>query len=54
MGGCVVVAMVPDELWVVVEPLIPAVRIRPQGGGRSPLSLSRFSDCSGSDQAACG
>ena len=27
--------LVPDELWAVVEPLIPAVRICPQGGGRS-------------------
>jgi transposase len=24
---------VPDELWEIVQPLIPAVRPRPQGGG---------------------
>jgi transposase len=25
--------LVPDELWKIVEPLIPAQRERPQGGG---------------------
>jgi hypothetical protein len=25
--------LVPDELWVLVEPLIPKFRPRPQGGG---------------------
>lgn len=24
---------VPDELWVLAEPLIPPQRVRPQGGG---------------------
>ncbi|MEU4675327.1 IS5/IS1182 family transposase, partial [Amycolatopsis sp. NPDC023774] len=27
--------LVPDELWVLVEPLIPAGKARPQGGGMS-------------------
>jgi transposase len=27
--------LVPDELWVLVEPLIPSVKVRSQGGGRS-------------------
>jgi transposase len=27
--------LVPDELWVLVEPLLPPVKTRPQGGGRS-------------------
>lgn len=26
--------LVPDGLWVLVEPLIPVAPIRPQGGGR--------------------
>lgn len=25
--------LVPDELWAIVEPLIPAHGVRPQGGG---------------------
>ena len=25
--------LVPDELWLIVEPLIPRQRLRPQGGG---------------------
>jgi transposase len=29
--------LVPDELWVLVEPLIPRFRPRPQGGGTAPL-----------------
>jgi transposase len=29
--------LVPDELWVLVEPLIPAFQARPQGGGTAPL-----------------
>ena len=29
--------LVPDELWVLVEPLIPRFRRRPQGGGTAPL-----------------
>ncbi len=28
--------LVPDELWELVEPLIPEVKGRPQGGGRAP------------------
>ncbi len=27
--------LVPDEMWAVVERLLPPPRIRPQGGGRS-------------------
>jgi len=27
--------LVPDELWALVEPLIPAAKTRPQGGGMS-------------------
>jgi transposase len=29
--------LVPDELWGVVQPLIPTFRPRPQGGGTAPL-----------------
>lgn len=29
--------LVPDELWKLVEPLLPGFRPRPQGGGTSPL-----------------
>jgi len=29
--------LVPDELWALVEPLIPAFEPRPQGGGTAPL-----------------
>lgn len=29
--------LVPDELWALVEPLIPRFRPRPQGGGTAPL-----------------
>jgi transposase len=29
--------LVPDELWVLVEPLIPVFGSRPQGGGTAPL-----------------
>jgi transposase len=29
--------LVPDELWVLVEPLLPEFRGRPQGGGTSPV-----------------
>lgn len=25
----------PDELWALVEPLLPPVKVRPQGGGRA-------------------
>lgn len=27
--------LVPDELWALVEPLLPSSKTRPQGGGRS-------------------
>jgi len=29
--------LVPDELWELVEPLLPEFRARPQGGGVSPV-----------------
>src|SRR6476646_9765248 len=29
--------LVPDELWALVEPLIPRFEPRPQGGGTAPL-----------------
>ncbi|AIG76169.1 Hypothetical protein AJAP_16480 [Amycolatopsis japonica] len=29
--------LVPDELWELAEPLIPAFEPRPQGGGTAPL-----------------
>jgi len=29
--------LVPDELWVLVEPLIPGFAARPQGGGTAPV-----------------
>jgi hypothetical protein len=30
-------SQVPDELWELVEPLIPVFELRPQGGGTAPL-----------------
>jgi hypothetical protein len=29
--------LAPDELWALVEPLIPTFRLRPQSGGTAPL-----------------
>lgn len=29
--------LVPDELWALVEPLIPEFEPRPHGGGTAPL-----------------
>lgn len=29
--------LVPDELWALVEPLIPRFAARPQGGGTAPV-----------------
>lgn len=29
--------LVPDELWVLVGPLVPEFGSRPQGGGTAPL-----------------
>jgi transposase len=29
--------LVPDELWALVEPLIPGFEPRPQGGGTAPV-----------------
>ena len=31
------VRLVPDELWALVEPLVPEFRSRPQGGGTASL-----------------
>lgn len=30
--------LVPDELWALVEPLMPSFSARPQGGGRAPVA----------------
>ena len=35
MAGELARRLVPDDLWELVEPLIPPPRTRPQGGGRS-------------------
>jgi transposase len=29
--------LVPDQVWLLVEPLLPGVEPRPQGGGTAPL-----------------
>jgi len=29
--------LVPDELWEIVEPLLPGFAVRPQGGGTAPV-----------------
>lgn len=29
--------LVPDELWALVEPVMPTFKPRPQGGGTAPL-----------------
>lgn len=34
---CLSLRLVPDELWELVEPLIPAFETRPQGGGTASL-----------------
>jgi transposase len=33
--------LVPDELWIVVEPLIPRFAVRSQGGGTAPVDDRR-------------
>ena len=33
--------LVPDELWELVEPLIPQAGERPQGGGRAPADARK-------------
>ncbi|MDR7303519.1 transposase [Haloactinomyces albus] len=30
--------LVPDELWELVEPMLPRASVRPQGGGRAPTN----------------
>ncbi|NIJ11453.1 transposase [Saccharomonospora amisosensis] len=37
MGDRFAKRLVPDELWVLVEPLIPRFKRRPQGGGTAPV-----------------
>jgi transposase len=33
--------MVLDELWAMVEPLLPPAKVRPQGGGRARVDERR-------------
>jgi hypothetical protein len=35
--------LVPDELWAMVEPLIPSFEPRMQGGGTAPVDSQRCS-----------
>ncbi|MFF3663228.1 transposase [Streptomyces olivochromogenes] len=37
MGGDLSQRLVPDDLWVLVEPVLPFFRLRPQGGGTAPV-----------------
>jgi hypothetical protein len=46
--------LVPDELWALAEPLIPAFAPRPQGGGRGATAspyTSASSHADGSEQS---
>jgi transposase len=36
--------LVPDELWALVEPVIPPAKARPQGGGMPRTAHRRFSE----------
>lgn len=38
LGAALAIRLVPDDLWVVVESLLPQARQRPQGGGRPRIS----------------
>ncbi len=40
MAVCLGRELVPDRLWEIVEPLIPAQRVRRQGGG-TPMVEAR-------------
>lgn len=33
--------LVPDEMWAAARPLLPALSLRPQGGGRAPADARR-------------
>ncbi|WP_097886231.1 IS5 family transposase [Streptomyces sp. st140] len=37
MGGDLSQRLVPDDLWALVEPVLPSFRSRPQGGGTAPV-----------------
>ncbi|MGW9133956.1 transposase [Streptomyces sp. NPDC055681] len=37
MGGDLSQRLVPDDLWAMVEPVLPFFRSRPQGGGTAPI-----------------
>ena len=37
MGGDLSQRLVPDDLWALVEPVLPSFRSRPQGGGTAPI-----------------
>ncbi|MET9588141.1 transposase [Streptomyces sp. NPDC006539] len=37
MGGDLSQRLVPDDLWAMVEPVLPSFRSRPQGGGTAPI-----------------
>ena len=37
MGSSLAPRLVPDDLWKLVEPLLPRFETRPQGGGTSPV-----------------
>lgn len=37
MENSLALRLVPDDLWELVEPLLPRFEIRPQGGGTAPI-----------------
>lgn len=37
MGGDLSQRLVPDDLWAMVEPVLPSFRSRPQGGGTARI-----------------
>ncbi|GAA1828665.1 hypothetical protein GCM10009735_75340 [Actinomadura chokoriensis] len=37
MSSDLALRLVPDELWAIVEPLVPEFRPRRQGGGTAPV-----------------
>ncbi|WP_331725281.1 IS5 family transposase [Streptomyces zaomyceticus] len=37
MGGDLSQRLAPDDLWAMVEPVLPSFRSRPQGGGTAPI-----------------
>jgi hypothetical protein len=38
MGGDLSQRLVSDDLWAMVEPVLPSFRSRRQGGGTAPIS----------------